>query len=475
MGINQAGDADYFSALFTRSKVNALIHMDADGMIIRVNPAFTAFFGYENADVAGHHFSLLFTEEDKKSRKPWNEVKNTLLTGQGDDKNFMVHKNKQVSWVSGESILIEHSNGSKSLLKMIQDIHQQKDAEFSLNHVTDLNESILQVIDDFVVLLDSTLHIIQFNAPFARLFEHDNVLVGADFSSMASKFNQEGILLEKIKHVANTGIALGKEQISFATPQGLRIFEVSCRPIFTKDQASVLLLVGHDVTIHKKAETEREDLMGFVVHELRNPLTSIRMSNDVMARMLGENSGDLPLLLEKNKRNIERLTSMIAELYDAAKIGGGNFQLTKTKFDFDEIITEAVETCQTLYPQITLVAKGKVNQIVYADRYRVMQVLSNYINNAVKYSNDQPIVTITVGLKNQYIHVAVADNGVGISPSQMPYLFDRYFRAEKTRGLEGIGLGLYLCKRIITAHGGEVSATSEDGNGSVFSFTLPTQ
>ncbi|MEO6316189.1 MAG: PAS domain-containing sensor histidine kinase [Chitinophagaceae bacterium] len=467
-------DSAVFNALFNRSRVNAVLQLDSNGVIKKVNPAFTSFFGYGDSDLKGKHFSILFTDEDKRNRKPWIEIETVLAKGQADDKNFMVHKNGQVSWVSGESILIEQESGTPTVLKVLQDIHQQKDAENSLHQITDFNDSILQVIDDFVVLLDGSLRIVKFNPSFTRLFLADEKTAAlADFAAIISPFDVKENLLQQVKQVAASGIPFSKTLVEFNTHSGDRVFEISCQPIFTRDLSSVLLLVGHDITIHKRTETEREDLMGFVVHELRSPLTSIRMSNDIMSMMLPDDSSEMASLLEKNKKYIERLTGMIAELYDAAKLGGGTFQLNMAAFDFNEMMEESLATFRTLHPDFNITTTGTVVQKVMGDRYRLSQVMSNYLANAVKYSGEQRNINIDTSITSTELQVAVEDKGVGVTASQMPYLFDRFFRAEKTRSLEGIGLGLFLCRRIIQAHGGEVWATSKDGQGSVFYFTLP--
>ena len=93
--------------------------MDTAGFITAINPAFSNYFGYSEEDVAGKHFSIFFTEEDRKKNKPQNEVETVLRTSQCDDKNFFVHKDGKITWVSGESILVSHADGKHSLLKMI--------------------------------------------------------------------------------------------------------------------------------------------------------------------------------------------------------------------------------------------------------------------------------------------------------------------------------------------------------------------
>src|ERR1700712_5659339 len=137
MDSKKVDNSGYFSALFANSRVNACLQMDTSGIIQCINPAFKTSFGYEDEDVSGKHFSMLFTDKDRIKGKPALEISNVLTKHQGDDKNFLVHKNGKISWVSGESVLVEHENGDRSVLKMIQDIHEEKDYETSLSRAND--------------------------------------------------------------------------------------------------------------------------------------------------------------------------------------------------------------------------------------------------------------------------------------------------------------------------------------------------
>jgi PAS domain S-box-containing protein len=467
-------EASYFSSLFSNSRINAFILMDTGGVIKSVNPAFSRHFGYNDDDLKGRHFSILFTEQDRADRKPELEIEKVLATGQANDRNFFIHKDRRITWVSGESILVEHENGERSVVKMIQDIHQQKESEISLSRVNDFNESILNAIDDFVILLDKSMHVIKYNPAFLHLFTNQERLPITDFAAFIQPYDRRGELYEKMQEVINTAQPFAKQLIEIITLSGERVFEISCQSIFIKDKESVVLLVGHDVTVLKRADMEREDLMGFVAHELRNPLASIMMGNDLMTLMIHEGKKDeLNNLLEKNKKNIARLNTMVTELYDAARVGGGDFLLTIAPFDFDEMLHDTLETFRVLQPSYIFTIESKAGIELKGDRYRIQQVLGNYLSNAVKYANGQLNIKIRVTAGNKNITVAVEDHGAGIAPAQMPYIFDRFFRAEKTRNLEGIGLGLYLCRRIIHAHGGKVWAESGEGLGSTFYFSLP--
>ena len=168
-----------------------------------------------------------------------------------------------------------------------------------------------------------------------------------------------------------------------------------------------------------------------------------------------------------------RLNKMIGELYDATKLNSGNFELEKTWFDFEDMIEEALDTLEVLHPDYSIIVEGECSSPVYGDRYRLIQVVTNFLSNGIKYSNNKTQVVIRLREENGLVTVAVKDEGLGIPAKQLPYVFDRFFRAEKTRNMEGIGLGLYLCSKIINAHDGKIWAESEEGKGSVFYFSIP--
>jgi len=253
-----------------------------------------------------------------------------------------------------------------------------------------------------------------------------------------------------------------------------RVFDVSCSAMQHTEEESNVLLVIHDITVHKQVEREREDVIGFVAHELRNPLANLVLCNELMGEALKEsNEEEINDLLQRSKNNVSRLNKMIAELYDATRVNSGNLVLDITTFNFEEMIKEAIETVEVLQPSYKIVVKGDGNIEVSGDRYRLIQVVTNYLSNGIKYSNGKTDVILTIYHNNETITVSVKDEGLGISGNQLPYIFERFFRAEKTRNLEGIGLGLYLCRQIIYAHNGKVWAESEEGKGSTFYFSIP--
>lgn len=463
----------YFDGLFRNSKVNAIAQIDTAGFVLSVSPAFTRLFGYTNSDITGQHFSIFFTEEDRLMGKPQQEISSVLQSGQGDDKNYLMDKDGQRIWVSGESILIAGPGGAKTILKIIQNIHEQKETQFALSRANVLQTNILETITDAVIVLDTSLRIISANAAFYKLLKSD-LLALTDFAAFIKPYDTTGHLLNKVRSVITTQIPFSKEEMEVFGPTGEKVFEVSCKPMESGPGLQKVLLVAHDITAHRRAQIEREDIMGFVAHELRNPLANIMLTNEMMNLLLKEHPMEnFQSLLLKSKNNIVRLNKMITELYDAEKINSGKLYLEMTRFDFDDMITEAIDTVGVLHPEYEFKIEGRAKTIVTGDRYRLIQVVTNYLNNGIKYSNGSTEIILWVEATRQEVIVCVEDKGLGISAGQLPFIFDRFFRAEKTRNLEGMGLGLYLCRRIMDAHNGRVWAESDDGKGSRFYLSLP--
>jgi two-component system CheB/CheR fusion protein len=230
----------------------------------------------------------------------------------------------------------------------------------------------------------------------------------------------------------------------------------------------------HDVSVYKELEKEREDIIGFITHELRNPLANLMLSNDLMKEAAkGDEIQFLKEMLERSERNIQRMNIMITGLYESTKVHSGYFPLDLSEFMFDEMVDEAIDTIQGLHPSFKISWEGDGKCKVVADRYRIIQVITNFLSNAIKYSNGHNEVQVIVTHDAKSVTVYVKDYGLGIPKDHIPYVFERFFRMEKTRNIEGIGLGLYLCKQIIRAHKGSIGADSEETKGSVFYFTIP--
>jgi PAS domain S-box-containing protein len=468
-------DFDFFKALFNNARENNILIADEKGIVLAINNSFSASFGYKEEDIVGKSIHILFTKEDQEKGLPEHECQTVLQKGQSYDNNYLVNKDKSITWVSGESVLVKDHKGTGRILKVIQNIHQQKESELKLKRLNDFNESILASIEDVVIIVDTNLNIIKANNAFAGLFK-DKVpeISSINIASLIKPYDKNDELSRALQQAALTGNGFSKKQLEVDIPSiENKIFEVSCTPL--RDFAdNNMLLVVHDITIYKKLEREREDTIGFVAHELKTPLANISLVNEILLKAIEGNDFErIQKMQQRNTNIVARLQKIIAELYEVSTINSGNINLETSEFNFDNMVREAIDTMQLLHPLFKIEFDSSANLDVCADRYRLIQVVSNYIGNGIKYSNNKSTILITTKIDKDSIIFSVKDEGIGIPKEEMPYIFERFYRSGKSSNIEGIGLGLFLCQQIIKAHRGYAWAESTEGKGSVFYFSIP--
>ena len=465
----------FLEALFTNPKENSVLLIDSKGIILKANRAFLLSFGYNKEDLIGQHFAILFTEEDQEKDKPARELSTVLDEGQSYDNNYLINKNKNLTWVSGESVLLKNQWEEKFLLKVIQNIHTQKESESSILRLNNFNENILGSIDDVVIVLNTDLKILKANKSFNRLFNlSDDQASEIDFRQLIGSFDPNAVLYDIIERTIASEKGTLKTHLEIDGGGGTSVFDISCCKLDSTGRQSNILLLFHDISTQRQLEKQREDILNFVAHELRNPLTSVLLTLEIMEDMLKEkNLDEFDEHISRGKNNAQRISKLIKELYNSTKISSGNYDLEWGYFDFDKVIGESTNAIRQIYPDYHIVIKGAAGIPIYGDKNKLVQVIVNYLTNAIKYSTTDFNIEIGIEKGEESITVFVKDHGTGIPTKDLPYIFNRFFRAEKTRNFEGLGLGLFLCRQIIGAHHGLTWAVSEEGQGSTFYFSLP--
>lgn len=224
------------------------------------------------------------------------------------------------------------------------------------------------------------------------------------------------------------------------------------------------------------ASRMRQDLIAIVSHDLRNPLSAITTSAALLERVLpADGAPRAPKYVETIARSAERMGRLISDLLDVASIDAGRLSVEPARRDADMLLVDAIEMLRPVAAgkSIRLEAEALAQPLaVHADQERVLQVLSNLLGNAVKFTREGGAISVRAQPDDAFVRISVSDTGPGISAEQMPHLFDRYWQAKKD-GRLGIGLGLSIAKGIVEAHGGRIWAESTPGRGSTFHFTLP--
>jgi len=222
-------------------------------------------------------------------------------------------------------------------------------------------------------------------------------------------------------------------------------------------------------------ERARRNLIADVAHELRTPLTVIEGTVDgVLDGVFQPTQEQLWII----KEEAEILAKLVSDLRDLSVVEAGHLRLMKEPFDPIELAEAAVKgfapAAREKRVELLVRTEGRRTELV-ADRNRVTQILSNLLSNALRHTPEGGSITITVRPHDGWIHFAVSDTGEGISVEDLPHVFDRFYRVDKSRSRRGggSGLGLAIAKQLVEAHGGKIWAESEVGKGSTFHVTLP--
>lgn len=377
-------------------------------------------------------------------------------------------------------------------------------ADYSRNleqKVDQRTSEIKAIIDNMVdglVVVDAEDRITQFNPAIAGM-------IGLSSKAISNAENYQAIF--KGKEISNiiTSTRENPKQVfsaEFALPDR-RTGKAVATSIFREDHGesseidtkylgTVILI--RDITTEKEVDRMKTDFISTVSHELRTPLTSVLGFAKLIQKKLDESI--FPLIQTDDKKvkrsvrqvseNIEiivsegtRLTKLINEVLDVAKIEAGKMQWNMDTLEISEVIDRAFSATSALFEQKGLTPVREIDSdlpSISGDKDRLIQVVINLISNAVKFT-EKGSVTCRVKHENQVITVSVIDQGVGISESDQPKVFEKFKQVGDTLTdkPQGTGLGLPISREIVEYHGGKIWVESELGKGSTFSFTLPTQ
>ena len=226
-----------------------------------------------------------------------------------------------------------------------------------------------------------------------------------------------------------------------------------------------------------RALRAREDVLAIVSHDMRTPLSVV---SNTAAMLLNPKYQLTPQQVreqhERIKRNVELMNRMIGDLLDMANLRSGKLTIDPQPMVINDVLRDTVATHEASAREkgVTLSYEAGTDVMrVEADRARLTQLFQNLIGNAIKFCKAGDRITVTSRTRGKAAHIEISDTGPGIAAEDLPLIFDPYFSASKKHQKTGTGLGLYISKGIVDAHGGEIRCRSEPGVGTTFSITLP--
>lgn len=239
----------------------------------------------------------------------------------------------------------------------------------------------------------------------------------------------------------------------------------------------VIEWVEQDISAQLELEQLRGDLSAMVYHDLRGPLQTINNSLALLHRLLGkQDNHSIPELIQVGIRSVRRLSRMVESLLDIQRLGEGKAVLDCKTVSLHSLLAEAAQLVQPLALEVNQELSFDVNEEMpwlNIDSDMILRVVTNLLENAIKYTPENGIISLSARVRDGAAEVSVTDSGPGIPPHMQRQIFDKFSRVKYTDSPRGLGLGLAFCRLAVEAHGGRIWVESEPGQGSTFLFALP--
>jgi signal transduction histidine kinase len=457
--------------------------------VMQINKAFIEIMGKPETEVLGQGYLELFPNQ----RHTFELNKEVLITGVALREEVFTQTEGDGIWYD---VLMTKLDEDR-LVVTFSDITAEKlskknlsDAAEQLQFITD---TVQNAISLYSPVYNSDQEIVDFKIKFANkaarfYIDAKSDIVGAQISEFSPNY-QEDKSFSMYKEVVETGQQQHAE-IYYNRHLSHHWFDT----LVTKQGDDILVTV-HDVSRLKNLQFEIEDslhelhlsnnvqqhlaqlnlykdeFLSIASHELKTPLTSIKAYTQLLSKSV--KNDDSLKFIHKSLYQVYRLERLISDLLDVSKINTGNLQFKFEKFNVKEAVLETLLDVDNLKCAHVINLKNNPDIDIQGDRLRLEQVMYNLVSNGIKYSPDANKIDVDCVIEDTELTFSVQDYGIGINKEECDRIFERFYRIEDSNKFGGLGLGLYISKSIIQAHGGSISIQSEINKGSRVCFKIP--
>ncbi len=473
----------------------AIYMLDPAGRIMSWNTGAQAIKGYRKHEVLGQHFSLFFTAEDTERGRPAALLAIAAREGKYREEAWRIRKDGSLFWASVVISALYDAHGElRGFGKVTRDMTEWRKGQDALRQSEERFRLLVEGVQDYAIfMLDPAGYIVSWNtgaqlikgyAPAEIIGRHFSVFYPPEdirdrkperelrIATAEGRYAEEGWRLRKdgSRFWANVLITA-----LFDTGGQLRGFGKVTRDLTERRQAEEqrdqlyereqqLLQEQQARAQIEAAEQMRDPFLTILAHELRTPLTSLLGNAQMLLRRAQREGG----LSERDQHNVQiivrqavRLNAMVQLQLDISRLHTGQLHFERLPVDIGAVARQIVEEFLPTVTAHTLTYAGPDTPLlVEGDALRLIQVLQNLVQNAIKYSPAGGAVRVQVERHTTTARIAVSDTGIGIPQAELPRLFQRFYRASNVdeRNISGLGIGLYLVKELVRLHGGTVEA-----------------
>ncbi|GIW57422.1 MAG: hypothetical protein KatS3mg083_367 [Candidatus Dojkabacteria bacterium] len=462
-----------FQEMVDNSHGFAIYVMNKKGKIISWNKGAESVYGYTRKDVIGSDCYKFYPKEEQEKKRPQSLLQQAIEEGKADYEGWHVKKDGSFIWVHGTITAVRNKQGRiVRFVKITHDITQRRRMEIAVQENERRMQEMLQNISLISLIIDMNGSVTYANPYYFSLtgFTEEEIIGKSYFQVVPQrqrqKFKKLFEVSEKVSFSSEGAIQTKSGQERLIHWTNVVFHDSAGKPVG-------ILCIGEDITEKKLIDEQKDAFFSLASHELKTPITTIKLL--IQSALKRAHNFKVSLTeLDLVDKEINRLTELIDEMLDIARINIGKFYLRFEKVDLNKLINETIAKVQFLAGKRTILFRGEKKLFALADSRRIEQVVTNLLTNAIKYSNDGTSITIEAYNRKKDILVSVTDEGRGIPRNELTRIFERFYQVAPSKdNRNGFGLGLYICREIIRKHNGKIWATSEVGRGTTFYFTLP--
>jgi len=481
----RAEEALRFSDAAFKSIHESVIATDTDFTITHWNKISEQIYGIKASEAIGK--KLLDVIEIVETRPGENNKRFKTLENNGYYQEEQLHRTRHGEvWVDVSLQAIEDIGKRHGWVALASAVTQRKLAEDAMRRSEEKYRELISTSIDGIVSTDQQMRVIIWNHGAEIIFGYkEKEMLGQNVLKIIPEEFQKG-MAKGVAQIVKTGKSkmadkildtVGLRKDGTTVPIGL---SVSSRK---SEDNYVVTAIIRDITERKEAEEKlrkidemKSEFLSNVSHELRTPLQSISGFTKLILSSKVPDPATQHEFLQIIDRETLHLGNLINSLLDMSRMESGRFQINKQLIPIRDIMLDSVKSFHSLAHDKDINLNEDIPPQLpemEVDGERMRQVVINLLSNAIKYSDPGSSVTVKIEKREKELLFQISDHGIGISQETLLHLFERFYRAEDKLNRCGTGLGLYIAKQIIEAHGGQIWAESKLGEGSTFSFTLP--
>lgn len=318
-------------------------------------------------------------------------------------------------------------------------------------------DTLLNNISDGLAYYDTEGKLIKYNAAIMRM---------CNYEMLADK-----------RIVSARRRAMEKREQQTVVLDGKDILKFTISPSFYDENLVGTVVIVQDISQSEKLEQTRREFVSNVSHEFRTPLTIIKGSVELLIDGAVTNPADVMQMYNRIENETVALEHLVRDLLDVSRFKAGKVQLSLSELDLNLLISETVDSLKLISSKKKIRLNVNTSDIphIFADKDRIRQLIIIFVDNALKFTPSGGTVTVSTQLVDEMVCMKIRDTGKGMAKEDIPYIFERFYKADKSRGgsKTGTGLGLSIASGIVDAHGGGITVESELGKGTEFSVMLP--